>query len=88
MQTEDALWAVAMITAPATVTLSTGNGKTQTFNVPAGMNKLSIPISAGGTMHGTIARNGKAVVDFHPQGFTFNGSPQTYNYNAFVAVSN
>ena len=88
MQTEDTLWAVAMTTAPATVTLSTGNGKTQTFNVPAGMNKLSIPISAGGTMHGTIARNGKTIVDFHPQGFTFNGSPQTYNYNAFVAVSN
>ncbi|THH14940.1 hypothetical protein EW146_g5466 [Bondarzewia mesenterica] len=84
---EDALWAVAMTTSPATVTLSTSSDNTQSFNVPAGMTKLSIPISPGGTMHGIIQRNGQTVVDFQPAGFTFNGSPQTYNFNAFVAVS-
>ncbi|KAI0044393.1 glycoside hydrolase family 71 protein [Auriscalpium vulgare] len=85
--TEDSVWAVAMTTAPATVTLSTGTSPPQTFQVPAGMTKLSTPLSAGGIMHGTIERNGQNVVDFQPDGFVFQGAPQTYNYNAFVAVS-
>jgi len=81
---EDTIWAVAMTTAPATVTLSTG-AQTQTFDVPAGVSKLSLPIAAGGSMHGSIVRSGQTVVDLQPQGFSFNGSPATYNYNAFVA---
>ncbi|KAI0061704.1 glycoside hydrolase [Artomyces pyxidatus] len=85
--TEDTLWAVAMTTAPATVTLSTGIGAPQTFSVPAGMTKLSVPLSPGGVMHGTIERNGQTIVDFQPAGFVFQDSPQVYNFNAFAAVS-
>ena len=36
-------------------------------------------------MKGTITRNGQTVVELNPTGFTFQGSPQTYNFNAFVA---
>lgn len=36
-------------------------------------------------MHGTIERGGVSVVDLQPEGFMFQGSPETYNYNAFVA---
>ncbi|TFY74984.1 hypothetical protein EWM64_g9028 [Hericium alpestre] len=84
---EDTVWVVAMTTAPATVTLSTSDSDTQTLQVPAGANKLSVPISAGGFMHGSIQRNGQTVVDLKPDGFTFEGSPSTYNYNAFVAFA-
>ncbi|KAF9013289.1 glycosyl hydrolase family 71-domain-containing protein [Cyathus striatus] len=64
--TEDTVWAVVMTTAPSTVVLSTSDTNTQSFNVQAGVTKLSIPISAGGTMQGTIQRGGKTVVQLKP----------------------
>ncbi|KAF9049586.1 hypothetical protein BDZ89DRAFT_1057464 [Hymenopellis radicata] len=82
---EDAVWAVVLATAPATVTLSTSDTNSQTFDVPAGLSKLSISISAGDTMKGVIERDGDAVVELSPESFSFQGSPQTYNFNAFVA---
>ncbi|KAJ6613323.1 glycoside hydrolase [Mycena sp. CBHHK59/15] len=82
--TQDAVWAVVLATAPSTVTLSTSSTTSQTFNVTAGVNKLSIPIAPGGTIHGLIQRDGKTVVELAPE-FTFNGNPPAFNYNAFVA---
>ncbi|KAF8895521.1 glycoside hydrolase family 71 protein [Infundibulicybe gibba] len=82
---QDNIWAVVMTTAPSTVTLSTSASSTQTFSVPAGLTKLSMPISAGGFMKGTIQRDGKTVVELNPTTFTFQGSPKSYNFNAFVA---
>lgn len=74
-----------MTTAPSTVTLSVSPTDSTTFQVPAGVSKLAIPISPGGTMKGVIERNGQTVVELNPTEFTFQGSPQTYNFNAFVA---
>ncbi|KAF8158163.1 glycosyl hydrolase family 71-domain-containing protein [Crassisporium funariophilum] len=82
---EDAVWAVVMTTSPSTVTLSTSPSTSKTFNVPAGVSKLAIPITPGGTMKGVIERNGQSIVELNPQEFTFEGSPKTYNFNAFVA---
>jgi glucan endo-1,3-alpha-glucosidase len=84
-QLEDAVWAVVMTTAPSTVTLSTSSTNSQTYNVPAGLTKLSVPISAGDTMKGAIQRGDQTIVELSPAGFTFQGSPQSYNFNAFVA---
>jgi len=36
-------------------------------------------------MKGTIERNGETIAELHPKEFTFQGSPTTYNFNAFVA---
>ncbi|KAK0221841.1 glycosyl hydrolase family 71-domain-containing protein [Armillaria fumosa] len=82
---QDYVWAVVLTTAPSSVTLSTSDSSSQTFDVPAGLSKLSVPISPGDTMKGTIARDGQTVVELNADNFTFQGSPQTYNYNAFVA---
>ncbi|KAF5382553.1 hypothetical protein D9615_002844 [Tricholomella constricta] len=82
---EDAVWAVVMTTAPSTVVLSTSPTTSQTFEVPAGLSKLSIPITAGGKMQGTISRGGKAVVTLNAPQFTFQENPEVYNFNAFVA---
>ena len=82
---EDAVWAVVMTTAPSTVTLSTSSTNSRSYNVPAGLTKLSVPISAGDTMKGTIQRDGQTIVELNPPEFTFQGSPQSYNFNAFVA---
>lgn len=72
-----------MTTEPSTVTLTTSDSNSQAFSVPAGLTKLSIPIAPGDTMKGTISRNGQTVVELNPN-FTFQGTPETYNFNAFV----
>ncbi|PPR02844.1 hypothetical protein CVT24_002322 [Panaeolus cyanescens] len=82
---EDTVWAVVMATAPSTVTLTTSSTTSKSFEVPAGVSKLAIPISAGGMMKGTIERDGQVVLELNPSQFQFQGSPSTYNYNAFVA---
>ncbi|KAF8645175.1 hypothetical protein AX16_008002 [Volvariella volvacea WC 439] len=82
---EDAVWAIAMTTEPSIVVLSTSPSDFRTFTVPAGVSKLSIPISAGGIMRGVIERYGQSVVELNPQGFTFRDNPEIYNFNAFVA---
>ncbi|KAF9452895.1 glycoside hydrolase family 71 protein [Macrolepiota fuliginosa MF-IS2] len=81
----DAVWAVVMTTAPSTVILSTFDNNAQQFQVPAGLSKLSVPITPGGTMKGTIQRDGKTVVELSPKEFTFQGTPTSYNFNVFVA---
>ncbi|KAI0310822.1 glycoside hydrolase family 71 protein [Amylostereum chailletii] len=85
--TEDAVWAVVMATSPGQVTLQTSDTNSQTVDVVPGVNKLSIPISAGDTMYAKLVRNGQTVVELKPDGFSFNGSPPSYNFNAFVASS-
>ncbi|KAF8798939.1 glycoside hydrolase family 71 protein [Phlegmacium glaucopus] len=82
---EDAIWAVVLTTAPSNVTLSTSPTTSKTFQVPAGLSKLALPITPGGIMKGTIERNGQTIVELNPNEFTFQGSPTTYNFNAFVA---
>ena len=47
--------------------------------------QVFIPLTVGGGMHGTIERDGQTAVEVRPDGYTFQGSPQNYNYNAFVA---
>ncbi|KAH7909032.1 glycoside hydrolase family 71 protein [Hygrophoropsis aurantiaca] len=85
--TQDKLWAVVMATGQCTVTLATSSSQSQTFNVSAGITKLSIDIEAGGYMHGLIERNGEIQVDLQPGNFTFNPNPSSYNFNAFVVAS-
>lgn len=74
-----------MTTAPSTVTLSVSPTNSKNFNVPAGVSKLAIPITPGGTMKGVIQRDGKTIVELNPTQFTFEGNPQSFNFNAFVA---
>ncbi|KAF8555251.1 glycoside hydrolase family 71 protein [Imleria badia] len=85
--TADKIWAVVFATSPATVTLSTSSTESQTFSVTAGVTKLSLPISAGGFMKAVLQRNGQTIIDLQPQNFSFNPSPPSYNYNAFVVSS-
>ncbi|KAJ8593966.1 glycoside hydrolase [Rhizopogon salebrosus TDB-379] len=85
--TQDMVWAVVLATSPATVELSTSPTQSQTFSVPAGISKLSIPIQAGGTMHGTLSRAGQTVVDLQSTNFTFEAQPLTYNFNVQVIAS-
>lgn len=84
--TQDAVWAVVLASAAGNVTLSTSPTTSQTFDVTPGVNKFSIPIAPGGTLH-AVLEIGQTVVELAPAAtdFTFNGSPTTFNYNTFVA---
>ncbi|KAH6912693.1 glycoside hydrolase family 71 protein [Coprinopsis sp. MPI-PUGE-AT-0042] len=84
---EDAVWAVVITSKPSTVVLTTSAASSRSFDVPAGVSKLSIPITPGGTMRGVIQRDGNTVVELNPgpEAFTFQGSPKSYNFNVFVA---
>lgn len=83
---EDVVYAVVMAISPSKVTLSTGPSSSKTFDVPAGVSKLTVPISAGGTMYGKVERDGNTVVELDPD-FTFDSNPKTYNYNALVTFA-
>ncbi|KAI0354941.1 glycoside hydrolase [Trametes cingulata] len=82
---QDKLWAVVLATADGQLTLATSDTTTQTFDVKAGVNKLSLDLTPGGFMHGTLTRNGQTVIDLKPDGYTFDPNPPAFNYNAFVA---
>ncbi|KAI0761962.1 glycoside hydrolase [Trametes elegans] len=82
---QDKLWVVVLATADGSVTLETAADKSQTFDVKAGVNKLSLDLTPGGFMHGTLTRNGQTVIDLKPDGYTFNPNPDKFNYNVFVA---
>ena len=85
--TQDQAWAVVLASADGEVTLSTSTENTKTFQVTAGVNKLAVPIVPGGTLNAQLVRDGATVVNLATPGtdFTFNGVPETFNYNIFVA---
>ncbi|KAI0077540.1 glycoside hydrolase [Panus rudis PR-1116 ss-1] len=86
---EDKIWAVALLTAPATVELTCGDSKSST-DVQAGASKLVLNLdsSKSCSVSATIRRK-NGHIDFNPDGFNFQADnlPSTYNYNAFVAAS-
>jgi glucan endo-1,3-alpha-glucosidase len=85
-QTQDYLWAVVMLTAPASVTLSCGTS-TLSVSIPSGVSQLKLPLKMDCEVRATVSRNGVKAIDFTPSGFSFRTRPPSYNFNAFVAAS-
>ena len=67
------MWAAVFATAPATVILNCGNS-TKSFNVDAGVSKLSIPL-APGKMIVKMIRTGQKIIDYTPDGYRFITNP-------------
>jgi len=80
--TQDFMWAAVFATSEATVTLRCGSSSS-TFTVTPGVNKLKIPLAAGG-MSVKMVRNGQTIIDETAQGYTYVLVPEVYNYNAWV----
>ncbi|EKM53184.1 glycoside hydrolase family 71 protein [Phanerochaete carnosa HHB-10118-sp] len=83
--TQDYLWAVVQLTAPANVTLACGPS-TVVASVSAGTTKLKLPLVTNCTVSSAIVR-GTNITAFVPPGMNFKTTPVTYNFNAFVAAS-
>ncbi|KAF5342756.1 hypothetical protein D9757_014508 [Collybiopsis confluens] len=99
----DAVWATVLLSEPANVTLqvvpssnssSTAPLASQTFLVPAGLNKLTIPIfvpdsGTGVSMRGIVERGEENILelDAGAQGFEFIKTPQQFNFNAWVGCA-
>lgn len=84
--TQDYLWAVTLLSAPADVTLSCGPTSQKTA-VPAGASKLKLRLSTDCSVRAVVTRGTNTAVNFAPPGFSFSTRPPSYNFNAFVAAS-
>ncbi|KZS88876.1 hypothetical protein SISNIDRAFT_432302 [Sistotremastrum niveocremeum HHB9708] len=83
----DTLWAVVLASAPSTVTITTSPTTSQSFSVPAGVSKLSVPLVGGNTMRATVTRGSHTFADTGANSFVFNANPPSYNFNAYVVAS-
>jgi glucan endo-1,3-alpha-glucosidase len=89
--TQDTLWAVVLAKQPGKLTLSTdpsgSGGNTQTFDLKAGANKVSLALSEGSHMYARLDRDNNKVLEVSPSDFVFGsgaGAGKIYNFNAYV----
>ncbi|KAH8824975.1 glycoside hydrolase [Flagelloscypha sp. PMI_526] len=82
--TRDKMWATVVLKEPATVEIKTSDTNVLSSDLPAGVSKLSLPIAAGESMSANIVRGGQSVVETAQSNFTFNATPQSFNFNSFV----
>ncbi|KAG8902322.1 hypothetical protein FRB99_004630 [Tulasnella sp. 403] len=82
--TRDRLWVDVLLTSPATVTLSTSESQSQSFDASAGPSRFSIPLTVGGYISATVTRDGETVLESRPSTYSFVDDPKTYNFNFFV----
>ena len=90
LQTDDTIWVVILATEPAEVRMWARDDRPdRTFSVGKGLSKLSYPMEVGGGMGAQIIHNGMVVAECAPSKdeFVVQERPQTYNFNAFVAMS-
>ena len=77
-------------TAPAEMYLSTSkNAPPKKHAIREGLTKLSHPLVAGESMRAVMVRQGTVVAQCAPGNgqFKVEKHPETYNFNAYVAMS-
>ncbi len=94
LQVNDYWYAVVFAVQPTTVVLSSpqassARGDTDyrsaiVLDVQPGVTKLRCPLVVNGTMRVQLQRGESTVLDYVADSFVFNGSPPTYNFNAWV----
>ena len=94
LKVNDYWFAVIFAVQPTTVVLSspqaslarndTNYRSAIIVDVQPGVTKLRCPLTVGGTMRVQLERGGSTVMDYVAEGFVFNGTPPSYNFNAWV----
>lgn len=83
---DDALYAVVLAKAPASVVIYSGPSWHR-FYVPAGLSKMKIQ-SAPGPIGGFVERDGWRTAGYDSRGkFEYTNHPERYNFNYFVGAS-
>ncbi|KAF9467374.1 glycoside hydrolase family 71 protein [Collybia nuda] len=85
--TDDVFWVVVFAAAACKVRLYSDHKHSKSFNVDAGMTRLSFPLRVGSGMRARMKRNGVVILDCHPHDFIFTNNPEVYNFNAFVTMA-
>ncbi|PPR06865.1 hypothetical protein CVT26_003989 [Gymnopilus dilepis] len=87
--TDDTAWVVVFATASSTLAVYTQEGSSakHTFEVKAGVTKLSFPLQKDGGMMASLLRGNKVVVTCNPVAYRFESRPGVYNFNAYVCMS-
>ncbi|KAI0919228.1 hypothetical protein AcV5_002197 [Taiwanofungus camphoratus] len=87
--TDDMFWIVVFAKASAVINLTGADDHVSPTEVPAGITKLSSTMVVGGSMKAQMFRTGVLVAECDPKrkGFLFQPHPATYNFNAYVAMS-
>ncbi|WVF67574.1 hypothetical protein IAT40_002332 [Kwoniella sp. CBS 6097] len=82
--TDDLLYVWVALKAASQVTVTSGSNSV-TWNLPAGVSKLSVKSNAG-TIGAKIVRSGSTVKSYDSTGaFSYTNTPTDYNFNYFVA---
>jgi len=94
LQVNDDWYAVVFAVQPTTVVLSSpqvSSARSDTdyrsaiiVDVQPGVTKLRCPLVVNGTMRVQLQRGESMVMDYVADGFVFDGSPPSYNFNAWV----
>jgi glucan endo-1,3-alpha-glucosidase len=86
-QTDDTAWMIVFAASAATVEAYTTDDSKQSFEVEAGMTRLSFPLKPDGGMKAAMIRREKIVAECNPIGYRFESRPGVYNFNVHVAMS-
>ncbi|KAG7441402.1 uncharacterized protein BT62DRAFT_937170 [Guyanagaster necrorhizus] len=54
------------------------------WHISSGTWKISLPLRETCQVEVAVSRDGYGIADFRPDGFFFNMTPSSYNFNAFV----
>ncbi|THV06172.1 glycoside hydrolase family 71 protein [Dendrothele bispora CBS 962.96] len=84
--TEDYFWVVIFARGTAEAELSAGECRRK-YLVREGVNLLSMRLQVGHGMGARMYRGGVIAADCVASGYCFEPHPQTYNFNAFTAMS-
>jgi glucan endo-1,3-alpha-glucosidase len=82
--TSDTLWAAAFCSSTCSVTLQVGDQSQDFNNLPSGVNKISLSLTAYGSVTVKMSKNGEEVINYTADDFQYQQSTETYNFNAYV----
>ncbi|KAJ4495170.1 glycosyl hydrolase family 71-domain-containing protein [Lentinula edodes] len=80
----DTLWVAVFCSSTCSVTLQVGSYSQDFNNLSYGVNKISLPLNAFGSVTVKMRKNGQEVINYTPSDFQYRGWTDQYNFNAYV----
>ncbi|GAW09712.1 glycoside hydrolase family 71 protein [Lentinula edodes] len=80
----DVMWVAVFCSSTCSVTLQVGSYSQDFNNLSYGVNKISLPLNAFGSVTVKMRKNGQEVINYTPSDFQYQGWTDQYNFNAYV----